>query len=74
MILDRCNHPWRKLTETWRRALLDRAVRDSEARHGKFDLILICIKLTALSGKRLLSMETGPVLSARRVFCFVSGT
>ncbi|MBK4784900.1 MAG: glycosyltransferase [Pantoea sp. Pent] len=41
VILDRCNHPWRKLTETWRRArLLDRAVRDSEARHGKFDLIL----------------------------------
>lgn len=41
VIEDRCRSPWRKLTETSRRAaLLDKAVRSSEARQGKFDLVL----------------------------------
>lgn len=41
VILDRCSAPWRKLTETMRRArLLDAAVRQSEARQGRFDLVL----------------------------------
>lgn len=41
VIRDTCRRPWRKLTETARRAtLLDNAVRLSEAREGKFDLVL----------------------------------
>ncbi len=40
-LIDTCTLPWRKLTETHRRAhLLDVAVRKSEAQHGQFDLVL----------------------------------
>lgn len=41
IINDASRSPWRKLTETSRRAtLLDKAVRASETRYGKFDLVL----------------------------------
>lgn len=40
-VIDKSSRPWRKLTETHRRAhLLDEAVLQSEALHGKFDLVL----------------------------------
>ncbi len=41
VILDRSSRPWRKLTETLRRARqLDAAVRRAEAQDGEYDLVL----------------------------------
>ncbi|NKI73865.1 glycosyltransferase [Dickeya sp. CFBP 2040] len=40
-IIDTCRTPWRKLRELPRRAAaLDVAIREAEARHGHFDLVL----------------------------------
>ena len=58
-IIDSSSRPWRKLTETYRRAhLLDAAVRASEATHGKFDLVLSHLHKTDRIVRRAHALDT----------------
>ncbi|WP_343553428.1 glycosyltransferase [Pantoea sp.] len=57
-VIDHCSRPWRKLTETYRRARqLDVAVRQSEALHGKYDLILSNLHKTDRIVRRAKSLD-----------------